>query len=801
MKFTVKNTVLAENLPQDIIKDVRNDLTITNPAFSKKMAMGLSVWGVKQYQQYYDMPSQGVIEIPVGYLPRLTNEILKRGYDAEDIEIDDKRTINTTKDFFSNLSFNATLRDYQEDMEKAALSHTVGVVQAKTGSGKCLGKGTKVLMFDGSVKKAEDIKIGDLLMGPDSTPRQVLSLARGREEMFRVKPVKGEPWECNKSHILSLRYSGNDVPSKGRYSGDTINMSVADYLSMDKTFRRNTKLYRVGVEYPQKDLIIDPYFLGIWLGDGLSLQPEITTEDPEVVIYLNKFASKNKLNVSKKAYKGKATNYRLVREDGETGRFRTNPLKDKLSSLGVLGNKHIPFIYLTSSRQQRLSLLAGLIDSDGHYSNNHLAITSKWKKLADQIRDLCRSLGLAAYTSVKSVKIKEGDIRDYYRVNISGDYSCIPTKIKRKKAKKRKQVKNVLHTGFTLESIGEGDYYGFEITGDRLFLLADYTVTHNTVTFVKIVVERGINTIILVNTKELAEQTVDAFVEFTNLEKDDIGFIGSGRYEKKPITIGILQTMRVIVEDDDPTKLNEINDYFGQSIADETHIIAAETYYNVMSNLNFKFKFGFSATPFREDGLTDVIHFANGPLIHQVPDEAVEDHLVIPGYKQLMTDYYFPLMDTSEYQTMITHMAEDKERNDFIIKHFEEIGKDLPSVFLCNRTSQVEYLHENIENSIMLTSKMSKTEREQAMEDLRSGKAIHVCSTFGLFSTGLDVPRLECLYIVSPMKSEIKLRQSAGRLMRKASGKMKAMIYDFIDKRIGLLYGQSRVRKRILTSL
>ena len=91
---------------------------------------------------------------------------------------------------------------YQEDFVQNILDccarHTDFIVQAATGKGKCLAKGTPVLMFDGRVLPVEKVRVGDRLMGPDSTPRTVGSLAHGEEEMFRVTPVKGDSYKVNR---------------------------------------------------------------------------------------------------------------------------------------------------------------------------------------------------------------------------------------------------------------------------------------------------------------------------------------------------------------------------------------------------------------------------------------------------------------------------------------------------------------------------------------------------------------------------------------------------------------------------
>jgi len=322
------------------------------------------------------------------------------------------------------------------------------------------------------------------------------------------------------------------------------------------------------------------------------------------------------------------------------------------------------------------------------------------------------------------------------------------------------------------------------------------TGSGKTVIFIYKTLSRNINTLILVNTKELAEQTKEAFLKFSNLKAEDIGFIGSGTFDIKPISIALLQTMRALDED----KLKKVKEYFGQIIADEVHIIAADTYYNVMKSLPSKYKWGYSATPSREDGLTPVIHWATGPLIHKVGSQTLKAHLIKPEYRQVKTDYYFPMISSQEYQTMITHMAEDKERNQLILDTFEK-NDDKPSLFLCNRTSQVEILHKKIPRSIMLTSKMTKKQRKKSMEKIRSGEADHVVSTWGLFSTGIDIPKLTYLYICGPMRSKIKIRQAAGRLMRKSKGKFKSFIIDFVDHKIGLLIGQATQRKRIINKL
>jgi len=230
--------------------------------------------------------------------------------------------------------------------------------------------------------------------------------------------------------------------------------------------------------------------------------------------------------------------------------------------------------------------------------------------------------------------------------------------------------------------------------------------------------------------------------------------------------------------------------------------VAANKYYATMNKLQSKYKYGFSSTPYRSDGLTDVIHFATGPTIHKVPMEKLKDVLIMPTYRRIDTNYYFPLFDTQEYQAMITDLSMDEERNRLILNTHKKDYKDKHCCFLCSRVEQVNFLAKALgEDAVALTARTKKKDRVAAMEALVAGTKKIVCSTYGLFSTGVDVPRLEVLFLCGPMKSKVVLRQTAGRLMRISKGKTSAEIVDFVDYRVDLLKHQFYFRNRIFKNL
>jgi len=357
------------------------------------------------------------------------------------------------------------------------------ILAARPGMGKCLAAGTKVVMYDGSLKKVEDVRVGDQLMGDDSTPRRVLALARGRENMYWVRQNKGMDYRVNESHILSLKRSRTEGCHK---NGDVLNISVREYLRQTGKFKSNYKGYKVEVAFDEKPLPVDPYFLGLWLGNGGSGNCRITTKEDERVDYLLQYAGQLELQLAEEVYENRCHTYGITRGRGEkvsSSKPRTFSLQNELQEINLLNNKYIPQNYLINSTENRLNLLAGLIDSDGHYNvqSNGYEITQKNEQLARQIKLLGDSLGFRTSLKRKRASISSmGFESEVFRVRLYGDVNRVPVRLAYKKALPWKSSVNWRMTGIQVEFDKEDDYYGFEIDGNRLFLLEDMTVTHNT---------------------------------------------------------------------------------------------------------------------------------------------------------------------------------------------------------------------------------------------------------------------------------------------------------------------------------
>uniref|UniRef100_A0A6C0DIQ3 DOD-type homing endonuclease domain-containing protein n=1 Tax=viral metagenome TaxID=1070528 RepID=A0A6C0DIQ3_9ZZZZ len=395
------------------------------------------------------------------------------------------------------------------------------------GAGKCMRKGTPIIMSNGEIKLIENIQVGDLLMGDDSTPRTVTSLARGRDKMYDISPVKGEKYTVNQEHILCLRASGfpkfscnnhksntnyniqwlenneflsktftfnpNDLKNKeemkqqatiffeniqsnSKTNDNVYEIAVKDYLHLSDKKKGFLKGYRVAIDFPEKELPLDPYMIGYWLGDGHSNHSTITSQDSTVVYYFAKNVSKYNLIFDYKSN----YHYSIKGVNSEKNFFLTT-LKD----LNLLNNKHIPMIYKCNSRENRLKLLAGLIDSDGCLCNNGgFEFTQKNEAMMNDVIYLARSLGFSCYKACKKTSWTHNGVKNYgtaWRININGKgLENVPTLIPRKQSSSRQQIKDVLVTGISVEYVGEDDYYGFTLDGNCRYLIGDFTVTHNT---------------------------------------------------------------------------------------------------------------------------------------------------------------------------------------------------------------------------------------------------------------------------------------------------------------------------------
>lgn len=632
-----------------------------------------------------------------------------------------------------------------------AKGHKREILCLPTGGGKCFQIGTPILMFNGTIKNVENVVVGDVLMGPDSNPRNVLSLGRGQEMMYKVTPKKGDSYTVNESHILALQITGMrkrektyDTNGNGYKAGDLVNITVKDYLKSIPTFKHCAKGYRTGVYWQnEKKLLLDPYILGLWLGDGHSRMPAITSVDDKIIntwCYYGEaiYGCRIRIGISE----NRTTSYFIVGDE-----YGINPMLNILRELNVCKNKHIPLDYLTSSPENRLQLLAGLIDTDGSLSKSGFDYITKLPRLADNIAFLCRSLGLSAYIKPCIKKCQNFNGRTYYRISISGDCDRIPTKLIRKQAPARKINKNNLVHGIKVEPVGYGDYYGFTIDRDGLFMLGDFTVVHNTITSCSIIqdsLDKPGSKLILVDRMELMKQWS------MTLHMFGISFrlIRARNYKDSPIPkkvcIAMVESLWKRLKKD-PNYLKKMNVQL--IVADECHKYA---FMKILKMINCPV-LGLTATPLCSNPAGPLNEFYDGLTIPIETHELILQKGIVGSRTYSINHNWTGLKKKSngEYtdDSQMLHFGKKKLLGG-LVDHWKNYAHDKATVIYNvniehSLSVQRMFIDEGISCEHM-DAYTSQDDRDGILNRFRRG-ITQVISNVGLLTTGNDEAIIECI--------------------------------------------------------
>jgi len=409
---------------------------------------------------------------------------------------------------------------------------------------ECFDPETPILMYDGTSKRAGDIIPGNVLVDDLGNPTKVRTTCSGVKNMFDIIPDKSNfmKHRVTDNHILTLKIRGHKVIRKSsrkdrNYShsveylnreevnfqskyfnsfkeaedfvnklgdDDTLDITIENYLKLNKRTKDHLVLFKTaGINWDKKEVEMDPYLLGMWLGDGLSDGTGFALNyktDNETLDYWKKWAHENGATITK----GERYNFAIASIKnkeatslGVCNRIEEAPLKKYLRKYNLLKNKHVPNEYLTSDRETRLKLLAGLIDTDGSVraEGHEIRICQGPAnyRIIDDAYTLAMSLGFSCgvkegrsqWTDEKS---EEKKFSTYKELTITGHRIFeIPTLLPRKKlacVQSETQIlrsKSFMCSKFTLLEVGEGPYVGWQLYDKRgRFCLKDGLVVHNT---------------------------------------------------------------------------------------------------------------------------------------------------------------------------------------------------------------------------------------------------------------------------------------------------------------------------------
>lgn len=302
----------------------------------------------------------------------------------------------------------------------------------------------------------------------------------------------------------------------------------------------------------------------------------------------------------------------------------------------------------------------------------------------------------------------------------------------------------------------------------------------------------------LCHTADLLNQSRDRALRY--MDKSLIGTITEGKVNiGTGVTFATVQTMSNL-------DLTQYRDCWDVVIVDECHRVAASAstftrYEKVLNHLAARHKYGLTATPERSDGLIMATFSMLGQVMYEVPDEAIADKVMPVRIHPVDTDAELTeeclnTDGTISYVKLIEHLTTDSRRNELIACRIVE-NKGHSCLILSDRLDQLKDIMETI--SMMpvdmikdcvyidgkMQSKKAKAEREQALEDMRTGKKKYLFASYSLAKEGMDIPCLDRLFLASPCKYSAIITQAVGRIQRTHPGKGTPIVLDFVDRNIG----------------
>lgn len=317
----------------------------------------------------------------------------------------------------------------------------------------------------------------------------------------------------------------------------------------------------------------------------------------------------------------------------------------------------------------------------------------------------------------------------------------------------------------------------------------------------------GRKTLWLTHTRDLLSQSKNRAEQY--MSPSLTGTITEGRVQiGKAITFATVQTMCNL-------DLGRYRDVWDCIIVDECHRVAGTPtsvtqFSKVLNSLAARHKYGLSATVHRADGMIAATYALLGQIAYQVPDAAVAEKVMTvsvlprPTHQGLSREF----LDTDGtiiYAKLVNFLADRYDRNELIAADLVE-NRNHYNLILSDRLSHLEYLmkhlpHDLRDQAVMvdgkMTSKKAKAMREQAIEDMRQGRKRYLFATYSLAKEGLDIPRLDRLYLATPQKDYAVITQSIGRIARTFEGKAEPVVYDYVDE--GIQYLVRSYKKRCAT--
>ncbi|WP_373836605.1 TOTE conflict system archaeo-eukaryotic primase domain-containing protein [Jeotgalibaca arthritidis] len=333
-------------------------------------------------------------------------------------------------------------------------------------------------------------------------------------------------------------------------------------------------------------------------------------------------------------------------------------------------------------------------------------------------------------------------------------------------------------------------------------ILCGTTAFGKTVVALKLIAERKVNTLILVNKTSLVDQWKSKIGEFLELDDTEgVGQLGGGKkILTNNIDIALLQSIYRKGE------VHESIQNYGMVIVDECHHISAFSFESVLKQTNAKYVYGLTATPVRKDGHHPIIFMQCGPIRYQndIKKELEKRTFTHSLYTNLVP--FNPDIKTNvPLQELYTQISESEDRNQQIVEDVikcHQEGRNM--LVLTERVAHVEriaqLLNDKIGDVVAIVGGMSKKEQTEKMKKIKNhsaNKPLTIVSTGKYIGEGFDVPKLDTLFLAMPISWKGRVQQYAGRLHRNFKTKREVRIYDYVDIHVPEL--EKMYQKRLRT--
>lgn len=349
---------------------------------------------------------------------------------------------------------------------------------------------TKVYLEDGT-KLIKEVEVGDKIYGADGHLTEVLEKKEFlNEQLYEIEFNDGRKIKASGNHLWSVkdRHDGKIKEKTTLEMIDTHTSYQIDSRYPGKKYKK--RRYSIPINktfnYKEKELKIEPYYLGLFLGDGSKGTGSITSCDDEIRDYIFEYADKlNMGTTTTPHHRSPITfNYLIKTKQGTK-----NKIREWLREYNTFDEKNIPHDYLYSSKEQRLELLRGYMDSDGYVGKKgNLEICITEDRLADQFLNLLGSLGIRRYHRVKETaftykgEYKKG--QDTNRISFTTKLSVFKLTRKKKRQKftgnKKFDFNNTRVSIENITKVEKADAYCISVDNkDKLFVAGEHIVTHN----------------------------------------------------------------------------------------------------------------------------------------------------------------------------------------------------------------------------------------------------------------------------------------------------------------------------------